>query len=71
MRNLPFYSSKSDEFHLLYQEQLRLPEAVAGVLPFLNTALLLGAAEGNVTPTNATLFSHYHRQQSFAHRNEL
>lgn len=66
-----FYSSKCDKFHLLYQEQLRLPETVVGTLPFLNTALHLGAAEGNVTPTNASLFSHYHRQRSFAYRNEL
>lgn len=51
MRSLPFYSSKCDKIHLLpYQEHLRLPETVGGALPFLNTALPLGAAEGNGIP---------------------
>lgn len=44
MRILLFYSSKCDKIH---QEQLRLPETVEGALPFLNTALVWGAAEGN------------------------
>lgn len=51
MRNLSFYSSKCDKIHLLpHQNQLRLPETTEGALPFINTALLLGAAEGNGTP---------------------
>lgn len=51
MRNFPFFSSESEKIHLLpHQELLRLPGTAEGALPVLNTALLLGAAEGNGIP---------------------
>lgn len=73
LRNISLYYSKFAQIHLLpYQKQLRLPEAAEGALPFHDTVMLLGAAEGNGTPYKLqTFFSHYHRQQGLASRNEL